>query len=322
MHNLLADIGGTHIRFALSDGTSYSKEEVYRCAEFDTPAKAISKYVDVIPETPQSAAFCIAGPVHDDEVSVTNNHWSFSQRDIMSTFSFDSFYCLNDFEAVAFSIPALRNSEHIRPFDHGNTATKDGYPIVVLGPGTGLGVATLFCKDGKYYPIAGEGPHIDMPVQTDEEFAVLKILQSQYGFTCAEDICSGPGIENVFRALYSLKNNDGNCPAFSAKDISEKALGDECKLCEETLHFMFRILGRVAGNVALITNAFGGVYVAGGIVQRYGNDSNKFMESFRHGFCDKGRYTSYLETIPSFTVHHPFPAFVGLQSYLRSQQST
>lgn len=326
---LLGDIGGTYARFAVSDGLRFSKESVYECRDYNDPAVAIRQYLDSIDQKsrPETAVFCVAGPVKSDEIDVINNHWNFSQKALKDSLSLERLHCLNDFEALALAIPEMDESS-IKSLDADDNKRKEknpSYPLVVIGPGTGLGTAILKPVSSvsglTYLTIAGEGGHVDIPINSKEEFDIVSLVKEEKEFCDAETLCSGPGLETLHKAIARYKENENHNSAgrLQASEISQKAIENSCPICVETMHFMFRTLGRVSGNLALTANAFGGVYLAGGVIKKLEDNIHIFADSFRRGFTDKGRYGSYLKDIPIFTVNHPFPAFIGLQAYLRSE---
>ncbi|MCE1695402.1 glucokinase, partial [Enterobacter hormaechei] len=68
-------------------------------------------------------------------------------------------------------------------------------------------------------------------------------------------------------------------------------------------------------NLALNIGAFGGVYIAGGIVPRFFDFFQK--SGFRQGFESKGRFTNYLQDIPVYLITHDKPGLLGAGSYIR-----
>ncbi len=217
---------------------------------------------------------------------------------------------MNDFKAVALSVPHL-NGKEIRMV---NDATAQAEaPIGVIGPGTGLGVASLFWDGKKYRAVPGEGGHVTMPAATQREFDVIaQLLKGKYHHVSAERVCSGKGLGNIYDALRALEKS--NLPERSPEEISTAAQDGSCAVCREALDMMMVFLGRIAGNLALTLGAHGGIYIAGGIVGQLGGYFDK--SPFLREYTAKGRFKDYVQAIPVFIIQHPFPAFVGLQADL------
>ena len=304
---LIADIGGTHARFALADGQGIHEIRVLSCADYRGITEAVQDYLDGIGQQADAGYFAVAGPVLGDRVGVPGGRWCFSIEEVRQALGLDMLHVVNDFEAVARSIPYLGPEDVLQI---GGGQAQPEAPIGVIGPGTGLGVAGLVWNGKHYRPVPAEGGHVNMPVRTQREFDLLQILQDDQDYVSAEQVCSGPGLENLYRALCRLDGHPESS-TLSAEEISGAALRSECGLCEEALDIMAGVLGCVAGNLALTIGAHGGVYIAGGIPGKLGD---YFIHSrFREDFMDKGEMRPYVEQIPTMLITHPYPALLGLQ---------
>lgn len=311
-YGLIADIGGTNARFALADERDYYDELIFPCADFKGPREAVKSYLDAVkPKVPvTSGAFAIAGPVHGDVFKATNMPWAFSVSELRDMLGFERLALYNDFEAIAMCVPHLAEIE-VRQVGGGKART--GWPIGVIGPGTGLGVASLYSDGHDYRAVPAEGGHTTAPAVTQREFDIFHVLLKKYSHVSAERVCSGKGLVNLYNAIRELDRR-ADLPDLEPKDISKAAIGGTCPVSKEALDLMLAVLGRVAGNLALTCGAFGGIYIAGGIVPKLGD---YFDESaFRSEFEAKGRLRFYMEPIPTFVVLHPHPAFLGLQKNL------
>lgn len=306
---LIADIGGTHARFALVDDTGQPGEPtVMRCADHAGPAQAAQAFLAAHGggAVLARAAFAVASPITGDVVDLTNSAWHFSIEQVRRDLALERLEVINDFTAVALSVRHLR-SEHLLKV--GGGAAAEGAPIAVLGPGTGLGVSALVPdSSGRWVALSTEGGHVTLAAANAQEDAVLEWLRQRFGHVSAERILSGPGMVNLYEALSAIR---GRPPAYSTPDaISQRGLDGSCPLCRETLDLFFTILGTVAGNLALTVGARGGIFIAGGILPRM---RDAFLQSgFRRRFEDKGRFQDYLAPIPTRLVIHPQPAFAGL----------
>ena len=306
---LIADIGGTHVRFALvTPGEAPAETVVMRCSDYAGPAEAATAYLRAVAPgvAPVRAAFAVASPVAGDRVELTNSPWAFSIAATGAALGLERFAVVNDFAAVALSIPHLGRGDLVQVGGGDGVA---GAPVAVLGPGTGLGVSGLVLGgDGGWVVLATEGGHVTMAAADEREAALLAWLRHRYGHVSAERVLSGPGLVSLYEAVAA---HNGRQPVYNTPDaISRRALDDTCAVCRETLDSFFVMLGTVAGNLALTLGARGGVYIAGGILPRM---AAAFAGSgFRARFEGKGRFQPYLAAIPTRLVVHPQPAFAGL----------
>ena len=315
---LIADIGATNARFAMAGLSGVSDELILPCDDYPSLIDATKGYLSKVgaKKPPVQASFAIAGPVTGDWFDMTNHPWSFSVEQTRDALNLERLDLFNDFEAVAMSVPHLKG-EDVRQVVEGKPLPDA--PIIVIGPGTGLGVASLFWDGQSYRTAPGEGGHVTVPAQTQREYDIFEYLREvKYSHVSAERVCSGKGLENLYNALRGLDKRD-DLPDKTPAEISKAAIDGSCELCAEALDLMMRFLGSVTGNLALSLGAHGGIYIAGGIVKKLGDyfDSS----SYRSSFLAKGRFEKYLETIPTYIIEHDFPAFVGLHANLVGQMT-
>lgn len=304
---VLADIGGTYARFALARAGELGSILTLRTAEYERAGAAMRAFLDRArpPSPPQAAALACAGPVEDGRVQLTNGDWRIDAEEIGSELGFEEVLLVNDFASVAWSVPCLRPAD-LHPVGAGRAVERA--PAVVLGPGTGLGVAGYLPHDGAEAVVVGEGGHVTLAAVTDREAEVLAAARDELGHVSAERLLSGDGLVRLYRILASL---DGvEAPARSAGEITDAAAAQDSSLCRAAFDMFCEMLGTVAGDLALTFGARGGVYIAGGIVPK---TRDAFAASrFRPRFEAKGRFRDYLARIPTSIVMHPEPAFLGL----------
>jgi glucokinase len=306
---LVGDIGGTNARFAwqANAGAALSDVATLRCADHASLQAAMQHYLQQRPTPPRWAAIGIANPVVGDQVRMTNHHWSFSIESVRTLLGLERFLVINDFTALALSLPALSSAE-LRQV--GNGAAVAAAPLGLLGPGTGLGVSGLLPASGGHRPIPinGEGGHVTLAPTNDREEAVVRQLRRRFGHPSAERALSGPGLSNLYEALCEI---DGVLPApLDAAGVTSRFTAGGDPQCSDAIDLFFAFLGNVAGNLALSLGARGGVYIGGGIVPRLGDaiDRSRFREQFEA----KGRFRAYLAAIPTFVVQAGIsPALVG-----------
>ena len=320
---LLADIGGTHARFALLDSDAQVNEAwTVTSADYPDFITAAEKYLEHAKPhiRPTRAAFACAGPLTDDHVTLTNRHtWSIQRDEVAQALSLDDVLIVNDFAAIAHGIPRL-GSSYCRQI--GGGAAVEGAAVGVIGPGSGLGVSGLIPVEtvsGRHWAVlASEGGHITASGINEEEDQILRILRRRWNHVSAERLLSGMGLQNILTALYELAGeslaNDPFMPEISAAEITAAGLSGRDPRCQKAIDLFSSFLGNVAGDLALTLGARGGVYIAGGIVPRFGPAFDK--TPFRQNFEYKGRMASYVANIPTFVITHPHPAFIGLAACL------
>ncbi|MBQ5949977.1 glucokinase [Massilia sp. ST3] len=306
---LLADIGGTNARFALESGAGLLDVEVLACADYPTLGGAMRAYLDnargrgLAVDTVRHAALAIANPVEGDEVRMTNHHWSFSIEALRRAQDLTTLLVVNDFAALAMSLPHLAPEQRQRI---GGGVELANRPIGLIGPGTGLGVSGVIPAGQRWIPLAGEGGHVSFSPANREEVAILEALWDEFGHVSAERLLSGMGLELIHWARTGKR--------IAAPEITGAALDGRSGDCAGTVETFCAILGSVAGNVALTLGATGGMYIGGGIVPRLGS---LFTQSaFRARFEDKGRLGSYLARIPTYLITEQYPALRGVSAML------
>jgi len=310
MTRLIADIGGTNARFAYVDRAGEVQDiEVLACNDYAGLTEAAKTYLSKHQHSASHAVLAVAGPVLGDEIRLTNHPWIMSKKKIQSDMNLKSLQIINDFTAIAHGVPLLSPADY---YQIGEGKAQKGAPIGIIGPGTGLGVAAVvFDEQGRAIPITTEGGHVTMCANTQREWDIIaELKREKYTHVSAERLVSGKGIINIYQAICAL---DGLEPRKTddPSEITKAGLDKSCPACVETLDLFADLLGTLAGNVALSLGAFGGVFIAGGIVMKLGD---WFKTSrFRESFVAKGRQRDYLSRIPTFVITHPYPGFVGLQ---------
>ena len=309
---LIADIGGTNVRFALTGAEGKPINiSVLACSDYPDLLSATIAYLDRVAAAnrPDRGAFAIACPVTGDQVQVTNLPWSFSIDDLRRRLEFETLDVINDFTAIAHALPRL-SADDKRQI--GGGTADDGASIAVLGPGTGLGVSALVPADGGWVALETEGGHVTLAANDENEAQILDSLRSQFGHVSAERILSGPGLVNLYETFSALAGVVAK--PLTPEQVSEQGLREPISPCGRAIKMFCAMLGTVASNLALSLGARGGVYIAGGIVPSLGNAFAR--TGFRSRFEEKGRFSAYLAKIPTFVIVHPHPAFVGLRAIL------
>lgn len=305
---LLGDIGATNARFALLSDGVVGPIKYFTVAEFPRfPDVVEAFFAGNRPSAVRQAALAVAGPVDQGRCVFTNCPWTIDAHELRAEFGLADVQLCNDFEAAALSLPHLTAADLYRL---GGGEAVAGAPMAVLGPGSGLGVACLVPGSQGAIAIATEGGHATMAATSRREDAIIDHLRSQFGHVSAERVISGPGLENLYRAVAAVDGVDA--PPRDAAAITTAALNGVCPTAREALELFCAMLGTIAGNVALTFGARGGVYIAGGIAPRITDflSGSEFRARFEH----KGRFRTYLEAIPSSIITHPAATFIGLST--------
>lgn len=303
---LLADIGGTNARFALWTDGSLSEVKHMAVCDYRSFEDALRAYLSGFPDAGVHAGIlAVSGMIEHDRCALTNNAWIVDAAELRRTFGISTARLVNDFEAVAWSLPRLTDEMLLQVGGRELDATA---PVAMLGPGTGLGMAVSAPYVNGRLLLPSEGGHCTLAATSAREDAVISRLRQQYGHASAERVLSGKGIENLYNILAAI---DGiKSPERNAAEITRSALAGTCSLSRATLDMFCAFLGSVAGNFALTLCAKGGIYIGGGIVCRI--PAFVAHSPFRERFEAKGRFRKYLETIPVHLIVKADVAFLGL----------
>jgi glucokinase len=303
---VVADVGGTTARFAAL-GADGSPGEPLELASRDFPGLegALAAAFERLGSA-SAVAVAVAGPVVGDEVELTNVGWAFSIERTRTRLGLDRLVVVNDFAALARSLPALPPGafETIRAGEP--RPERERAPWAVLGPGTGLGVAGLVPVPDGWQVLPGEGGHRDLAATEELEWRVVERLAARYGHVSAERALSGPGLVALHEAVCEL---DGRpCRELDPAGVAEAArgAGDDAAAARSACGLFSGWLGAFAGDVALTLGARAGVVLAGGVLAGLGPafDRRRFVERF----LGKGRFAAWLEPVPVLRLLDPVRA--------------
>lgn len=306
---LVGDIGGTNARLAIAtpgaDSAALSAVQRLHGADYPDLPDVIEAYLRNcgLPR-PSCACLSIAGPIRDGVATFTNSSWKADSRALEQRFQFCKVQLLNDFSALAYSVPFLdpQQREQVRA---GHAAA--GGPISVIGPGTGFGVALLVPGERGWTVVPTEGGHRSFPPTTRRELQLCEELGAFERHLSIENLLSGSGIATIYKTLAAI---GGHPPeALGPDEITRRALAGSDGLCKGTVAMFCEMLGAAAGDIALTHGATGGVYLGGGILPKI---RPLFLAShFAERFCAKGVMSAYLERIPIFMIDSDYAALTG-----------
>lgn len=312
---LLADLGGTNVRFALSDPTAakpFQMDSVrrYQVSDFASLTDAIRQYFIDSGLSAQHALIAAAGRISDGEtVQITNNPWAISSRNLQAELSMQSVRLVNDFAAQSMAVMLLQPEDLVpvgglplpRP------GAREEQTFVIVGPGTGLGVGGLLLRQGECSVLQTEGGHAGFAAHTPEDIEILHRLNQRYGRVSNERLICGNGLVNLYSVLCEIA---GQTPeALKPEDISQRANAGSDPLCVQVVETFAGIFGSVAGDLVMTLGAWDGVYLTGGLVPIL----LPWMERghFRERFESKGRFRETMEQVPTQAIMNPEPGLVG-----------
>jgi glucokinase len=298
------DIGGTNARlglFELRDGVpALLAERVYASPKFAGLEAVLQAFLGEFHPATTAAAFGLAGPVHEGRVRTPNLPWEVDKKGLEAVLGIGDVFLINDLEALAYGIPLLRAEDFVLL----NPGVETPGNRVVAAAGTGFGVAGLVWDGKRHHPLATEGGHTDFAPRNVLESDLMLHLCKRFGRVSNERILSGAGLTNIYEFLRD--SGRGEEPGWltarlaaedKAKVISSCGLDASSGLCSQALDVFVTLYGAVAGNLALLFLAAGGVFLGGGIAPKV-LARLQDPKLFRAAFLDKGRLKPVLEGMP------------------------
>ncbi|MEH6571287.1 MAG: glucokinase [Halioglobus sp.] len=304
---LVADVGGTNTRIALYDPQTdeFRALKTYQNQEYHRFEQVIDTWLGTLTEgQPNQACIAVAAAPSEDQVTMLNMDWSFSCSGIAQQFGFSKFHWINDFTAVAHALPYLGASQRL--VLHAGAATSCSR-FAAVGPGTGLGGATIESIDGKHYATACEPGHMGLSPATRFEMELFELLLGRYTSIYAELLTSGPGLQRLYEAICELRALE--VVIRSPAEVAAAALSGADAQCVLALEMFSSLLGSACGDFLLANGAYGGLYLAGGIIPKM----VPFLRSshFHQRLCEKGGMQAHLEKVPVYIITAAQPGLIG-----------
>jgi glucokinase len=320
---LAADVGGTHARVGLivirpgQDAPVILAYRVYKCAEFAGLDAIVRTFCDALAVRPRRLVLACAGFLLEGQVVNSNLAWPIVPADLKRELALSDVEILNDFEALAYGtayldVNSIQTLHAPLQQDHGSKG-----PVVIVGPGTGLGVAVRL-PDAYPKVLATEAGHIQLAARVGREQQVLAELAPPDTHVPYDHVLSGPGLLRLYRAVCRLEGVPATLEDPSAITAAACAGNDARAL--ETLHLFCAWLGSYIGDLAMLYGATGGVYLAGGFLSRITDFMLK--SRFIERFLDKGVVRPFLQTVPVHVVDHAQLAVIGAASWLMDRSSS
>lgn len=332
MHILSGDIGGTSTRLMLAeinqtDHTYHVQyQQIYACGEFPCLEDILSTFLSeagCTPDTLQAICLAIAGPVVQGRVKFTNLPWIIDLTLLKTFFQNESVFLINDFEAIGYGVTTLADQDMVT-LQTGKPSTNK--PKSLIGAGTGLGIALMHQINDQYTVSATEGGHIDFAPVNDIQIALLQYLRQTLPRVSVERLVSGQGIVNIYHFVRDVLLADSPIPeakvlqqaiksqTLTAEMISQCA-ADQDPYAVHTIDLFICIYGAAAGDLALTTLPYGGLYIVGGIAPKLKDQilDGRFMANFH----TKGRVSNLLNMIPVYLVTDSLIGLKGAANYAR-----
>lgn len=303
---LIADIGATSSRCAILDFPQFNLHnfQIYANDDFASIDALLKQFLADCHRRPDNCALGVAAPVYCDDIAMVNRAWRFNRTELGAELGVRKIEIINDFHANAYALPSMDNQSRIRI---GHDQEPQDANMAVLGPGSGLGMAAWIGRRDDGCVMSGEGGHVSVAGRNEAEDEIVARFRQQFAHCSAERILSGPGLVALHEIMHGISVS-------SSAQITSNTADPHCVA---TLQQFFLFLGSVAADLALVTGAFGGIYIAGGIVPAC--IDQLAASGFRDRFEDKNRYRHYMQRIPTFVITDPAPGLRGLRQIVMQQ---
>ena len=257
---ILADVGGTNVRFASVAEGSATPAQIQRFqnddyASFDA---ALSAYRAAIGLGVVSAlSVAVAGPVTDGKARLTNRGWDFSAEALARAHGFGRVYLLNDLSALGYALDSL-DADGLAPVLETDAPASGADQRLVVGVGTGFNVSPVLSLGGSSVCLRAEAGLGSLPSR------VARLLEDYVGgetpwVRCAEDAVRGPGLAELHAAATGL-------PKIDARDVIAAAnTGDAA--ADASVKIYARMLGELVLDLRLLYMPQGGIFMAGSVVR-------------------------------------------------------
>jgi glucokinase len=308
MQIVVADIGGTHARFALAELVEggcprLGEMRKYRTRDHAGLADAWARYEkDSGGTLPRAASLAVAAPIEGDVLTFMNSDWRIECHGLKDELGVDKLHMLNDFGAVAHTVSVIPGDEFVAIAGPGHLPGRG--ITSVIGPGTGLGVSILDRRHDKVSIIETEAGHTGFCPLDPEEEELADFLATRYGRASIERVVSGPGLIDIYHFLGGSDAPEAN----QAGILWDAAISGADPLAERALSILVRAFGAAAGDIALAHGAMG-VAITGGLANRI----VPLLKgpAFEARFTAKGRYRDRLHRTAVRLLTYAEPGLLG-----------
>jgi glucokinase len=292
---LVADAGGTNVRFAIADADgNLDRVKIFQTTDFPTFLDALSAYradAGGLKEI-EAGAIAAAGPVEGNTVKLTNNEWIVDGAAVSALVGGVPVAVLNDLEAVAAALPHL-TADDLTTLGPAAPVRPERRTMIAVNVGTGFGAASVIWRDGRWYTCPSESGHMTLGPVAGTALAAD---------TSVEDVLSGAGLARLHQQLTGAQESG------QASDVFARAGRDAA--AARTQEIFTAVLGRVAGDLTLATCAWGGAYLCGSVATAWSGVAD--IERFRGEFTRKGPMRSRMQNVPTAVIRRDIAALYGL----------
>ncbi|WP_416882159.1 glucokinase [Marivita sp.] len=308
---LVADLGGTNTRVALTDGGIVRTETIkrFRNAEHPDLLSVLRAYMADQTVVPDAACVAMAGPVRDGVGELTNLSWTVDRASVAEATGAKTVAVLNDLQAQGHALDHLK-PDVLQTILPGQKA-GDHAARLVIGVGTGMNAAAVYRLDERTLVPPSEAGHVSLPAQNSDELRLLDWIAQKHGTPGFEDVLSGRGFERVYEWLSDEAGVDA---PLDAGGIMQAVNDGSSQIAEDAARMFIRMMGRAAGNLALVHLPFGGIYLIGGVARHFAPHLERL--GFREAFYDKGRFSEFMEQFPVHLVDDDYAALTGSAAHL------
>ncbi|MEP1611283.1 MAG: glucokinase [Roseobacter sp.] len=311
---LVADIGGTNTRVALTDGGAVLSETIrrYRNDENTALEPILEDYVATQKgNVPDAVCVAIAGPVRDGKGRLTNRDWYIDQSSISAATGASDVALLNDLQAQGYALEYVAADDLVCIRSGSDAPVGAGKLVINLG--TGFNASPVFMTPAGPFVATSESGHANMPTRNAQDLRLCEFIEKKHGFAAIDDILSGRGLERVY-AFLSYEAGQGQ--ALDSSAIVSGCTDRSDPIAIEAVAYFIRLTAMVAGNLALVQLPFGGIYLVGGLSSAI----VPFMSEagFEAAFRDKGRFADFMDDFGIYVVQDDYAALTGMAGYLQN----
>ncbi|MBO9464908.1 ROK family protein [Tropicibacter sp. R15_0] len=312
---VVADIGGTNTRVALTHGTKVRRDTIrrFRNAENTGIEPILTHYLEELKESPEAVCVDMAGPVQDGVGQLTNLDWRVETDRLGATTGAKTVAVLNDLQAMGHALAHIGDDSMQQLLPGQPSGSRRSDVRLVVNVGTGLNIAPVYHSQGLTIVPPSEAGHISLPPQTAQELRLLDWLAERHDTPSFEEVLSGRGLERLYAFMC---REDGTGTPLPAADIMA-AFGEGQDRAVRTLRLFVRFTGRYCSDVALITLPFGGIYLVGGVMRHVG--PHLMDLGFGEAFADKGRFSDYMAQFPVQLMTDDYAPLAGCAGHLAEQ---
>lgn len=309
--SLLADIGGTNTRVALEQGGVIDRATIRRYANAENPdlSSILRKYLAEVGVTScKGACVAVAGPVQDGRAEMTNLDWVITPEAVAEATGATRVAIINDLQAQGHALDRLK-AESLRQVLPGAAVRRPGARLVV-GVGTGFNAAPVHRTRRGLLVAASECGHASLPVRSDDDVRLARHVEAAHGFAGVEDVLSGRGVARLYGWVAEVAGQPDDLPT---AEVMKRINEGSDPLAARTCEMFVTLLGRVAGDLALVHLPFQGLYLIGGVARAF---SPYFAKGFASAFRDKGRFSDFMDDFPVYIIEDDYAALEGCADHL------